>query len=182
MWIFYTCIKWFMKDSYCTQFEEQHPKWPDISLGSWGQRSFITGRITRVETALSNYFWCKVWWVPEVKIIEQIRTLHCQAINNTYRRYQVSSSNLYCTDSCLQSNKKELCKVIMLFLSLPLCKGCAVFPQNNLHNCLTVTFSTFSIQMSSVENRGHVRSFLFSICKRILNRDTWSDSKLFGLG
>lgn len=68
----YSCVMRFIADSYCTQLKEQHSKWPDISLWSWGQRSFIMGWVTTVERALSNRLWSKVWWAPEVKTTEQI--------------------------------------------------------------------------------------------------------------
>lgn len=50
----------FIKNSYRTQFKEQNAERPDIRLWSRGQRSFITGRVTGVEGALSDHLWSKV--------------------------------------------------------------------------------------------------------------------------
>lgn len=82
------------KASYCTQFKEQNPKRPDVRLGSWRQRSFVMGRITVVEGALSDHLWSKVWWVPEAVITEQINALLWLLLHNICCRLPVFSIEL----------------------------------------------------------------------------------------
>lgn len=145
-----------MKDSYCTQFKEQNPQRPDVSLGSWGQGSFIMGRVTGVEGALSNHLWSKIWWVPGAMITERIGTLLCQPLNNiccrqlvqmfVHHSFVIFVWFLFHTMFDRRNKCGILCKVIRFWMLRTKILTYCTF-KSNLYICLTVTFITFSIQM-----------------------------------